>query len=299
MEEKKAPIKKKPGRPRKTPLKKRMKREGISATPINAANDMEMIYDMPSVFKKIFALCKTMAVGDLSISFDRKQVKISAVDHYKKSHISIVIHGSKINHYYCKKPTVINLNPKNMEKIIQILNKNYISVAFVLKTVTSKSSLTIIFKNSIKIDECREIDLIQNTNPPPNVSFDVMNYPIKFRLPGKYFKKIINDISLFSDVLTISKVGNSPLLFKYTSEDKTVKSTYIVKCEKSINLHAAVCDSDIFSTSVNIAYVKPLSSTLISEYMEICADTRKNMIFKTSIDEGTVDIMVSTDIVRE
>ena len=180
--------KKKPGRPRKKPLKKPLKRTGISKTPINKENCVELIYGMPSIFKRIFTLFKAMAVKEICISFEEKEINITTIDHLKKSHIKVVIHCDKINHYYCDTPIKSYINPKNMEKIIQVLDKNYISVTLFLKTRTNRSVLNVVFNNDIKIDEVREIDLIQSSTVSYNTTFDSTNYPIKFVLPGKYFK---------------------------------------------------------------------------------------------------------------
>lgn len=290
--------KKKPGRPRKKPLKKPLKRNGINTSPLNTDNCIEMIYDMPSVFKRIFTLFKSMAVKEICLEFKEKTIDILTTDHLKKSHIKVIINCEKINHYYCKEPIKSYLNPKNMEKIIQVLDKNYMSIAFVLNTITNRSILNIIFKNEIKIDEYREIDLIQSSNNVFDISFNTDNYPIKFDLPGKYFKKFINDISSFSDTLTINKIGSTPLTFSYTSKDKTVKSKHIVQSPESIKLISLVSDDDIFSSSVQIDYIKPLSSSLLSDYVSIAADTHKNMIFKVGVDNNTVEILVNTNTVK-
>lgn len=290
--------KKKPGRPRKKPLKKPMKRNGITDTPLNTDNYMEMIYDMPSVFKRIFTLFKSMAVKEICMVFKEKSIDVVTTDHLKKSHIKLIINCEKINHYYCKEQIKSYLNPKNMEKIIQVLDKNYMSIAFVLKTITNRSILNIIFKNDIKIDEYREIDLIQSSNSSFDISFDDINYPIKFILPGKYFKKFINDISSFSDTLTINKIGPTPLTFSYTSKDKTVKSKHIVQSPNAIKLVSTIADDDIFSSSVQIDYIKPLSSSLLSDHVAISADTHKNMIFKIDVDNKTIQILINTNTIK-
>lgn len=298
--------KKKPGRPRKKPLKKPLKRSGISNKPINEENYMEMIYDMPSVFKKIFTLFKCMAVKDISMHFNKDNVEITTMDHLKKSNIKVIIDCKKINHYYCEEPIKSSMNPKNMEKIIQVLDKNYISIAFVLKKSNNRSVLNIIYKNDVQIDEYREIDLIQSQNNGFNNSFDDSNYPVKFVLPSKYFKKLITDTSSFSESLTINKIGAAPLTFAYTSKDKTVKTKHIVQNAESIKLYSTVADDDIFSSSVQIDYIKPLSGSLISDFISISADSHKNIIFKLGVDKQSsdkkeqyaVNILINTVIVK-
>ena len=288
-----------PGRPRKTPVKKQLKRSGISNAPINVENCMEMVYDTPVMFKRIFTLFKAMAVQHICIEFREKTVNILTPDHLKKSYAKINVNCENLNHYYCMEPINSYINPKNLEKIIKVIDNDYTSMTFLLKTISNRSSLHIIFKNSMHIDEYREIELIKPSDNIYDVSFDDLKYPVKFTLPSKYFKKIITDISTFSDSFTITKVGLSPLAITYISKDKTVCARHIVQDSKAISLLANITEDDIFSSSVNIDYIKPLSNSLLSDFISISADNRNNMIFKLAVDRNsdgrpTINIYVNT-----
>lgn len=295
MEEK---TKKKPGRPRKKPLRSQVKQKGIVENPISPGNHMEMIYTSPLVIKRLFALFKTMAVKTIEFRFEKKSMNIITSDHLKKSNLFVSIDCSKIGHYYCKEDTRCFLNPNTIENVIQILDKKYISIAFILKEFSYSSILNIVYRSEMNIDEYREIDLDQ-PHISNNISYDIKSYPIKFTLPSRYFKKLINDAGSFSKTLTISKVGVAPLTFTYDSDDKTVKSTkYVVHNPDNISLFANIADDDIFSSSVQIEYIKALSNTLISESVNIAADSNKNMIFSATMDNNIVSIMVSTSVLR-
>ena len=185
-----------------------------------------------------------------------------------------------------------------MEKIIQVLDKNYTSIAFVLKTNTNRSKLTVIFKNEIKIDEIREINLIQKNQTESKTSFDTSEYSINFKLPNKYFKKIINDASSFSDILTINKTGTSPLVFSYTSKDKSIISKHVVQSPEGINLQSNLTSDDIFSSSVRLDYIKPLSNSLLSDFIEIYTSNNKNILFKSFIDNKTIKVTIVTETVK-
>lgn len=273
-----------PGRPRKRPLKEPMKREGIKTTALNSGNCMEMIYDAPSVFKRIFAFLKSMAVKKIQMVFDKTSIDIISADHMDKSSIKISIDCAKINHYFCEEKMCIHLHPTSMEKIIKILDKNYASVAFISKSITKRSSLAIIFKNdNVKIDEYREINLVPASDIPEE-SYDTSGYPIRFTLPARYFKKFIGDVDSFSNTLTICKAGADNLLFKHTSTDKNVTAKYVVQDAKSIKLVSTISNDDIFSSSIEIDYVKPLSSSLLADCVQVFAHTHKNMIFRIIVD---------------
>lgn len=283
-----APRKRPPGRPRKKPIKEPMRREGIKKAPLKAENCMEMIYDTPSVFKRVFSFMKSMAVKNMQMIFDEKQIDFISTDHLLNSSIKVTIYCNKINHYYCAKKISINVHPDTTEKIIKNLDKHYTSVAFTLKTLTCRSVLGVIFKNDvIKIDEYREIMLVQSIDISVE-SFDTSAYPIKFVFPARYFKKFISDIDSCSDKLTISKAGASALVFSHVSMDKKMTGKHVVQDGKAIKLVSTVSNDDIFSSSVHTHNIKPLSSSLLSDFVHIAAHSTKNIIFKVSVDRSDI-----------
>ena len=289
-------VKKRPGRPRKKPLKKPMERKGISSTPISKDNIVELIYDTPYIFKKIFTLFKSMAVQTLCFDFSANKLIISTIDHLKKSKIEVTIFSEKTNHYFCRNPIKVYLNPSNMERILQVLDKNYISIAFVIRSVYSRSSMTVIYKNEIKIDEIREINLVVPQTMYCHEFRDIKSYPVRFELPAKFFKKFINDVSSFSNIMSINKINNTPLTFTYSSKDKSVKSRHIVTDSNLINLYADIKSNDIFSSSIQIDYIKPLSSSLLGDTILICCDKKLPTLFRIEIDKGTIILNITTEI---
>ncbi len=293
-------VKKKPGRPRKHPVKTPLMRNGISNAPKNTGNRVEFIYDTPVAFKKIFALFKSMAVQDMCIKFTPREMHITTSDHLRKSNIKVVVNCTKVNHYYCKETTECYLNPPNIEKIIRAVDKNHLTITFVLREIMHKKSLDIILKNEINIDEHKEINLIKPRHMH-DAKFDTSGYPISFTFPSKDFKKIVNDASAFSNIFTISKVGLSSLMFTYISKDKMVKSRHIVRKPDAIKLNSTVKEGDIFSSSVQIDYIKPLSSSLLADDVSVYADNYKNMIFSMDVDVRsvpTIRVQITTSTVN-
>lgn len=289
--------KKKPGRPRKTPLKKSLERNGISPTPLKTSNVMEFIYDVPVNFKKIFQLFIALAARYICMEFKEKSINIIACCHLKKTWVKITIDCAKVNHYYCAKPVDVYLNPGTTEKIIKTLNREYTTISWILNRETDRSSIDIIFKNPLEIDEHRVVNLIQSPGYSCETKFSNEGYPIKFSLSGKYFKQLITVSKTFSNQITINKTGNSPLIFTYSSRDKSATHSHIVRNEKNINLISNLDDDDIFSASVNIDYIEPLSKSIITNSVKISADNFKDVLFETHLDNKTISIFMSTKIV--
>lgn len=300
-EKKEKKLKKKPGRPRKKPLRPPVVRTGISSTPKKDDNCVEFIYDKPVIFKKVFLLFKAMSAKELTITFDIEEIRITTIDHLKKSDILAVFDCSKMTHYYCEEKSVAVMNAQNVEKVNQVLDKNHTMVTIVSKKQSIRSSLIFIFQNEMKIDEVREVKLIAPTmNNTININdFDGSNHSIFFEMPSKFFKKFMADSSTFSDTLTLQKIGESgPLTFSYISDDKMIKSQLIVKDETIIKLKSKVTDDEIFSASIKIDYVKPLASSLLAESIRVYADDSHKMIFVSHLDNDSIIVKVASNIVQ-
>jgi hypothetical protein len=293
-------VKRSVGRPRLIQRIDPLPKLGILNSPSNEDNLVELSYDNVSIFKKIFNLLKTMNVKEINIQFNNNYTKIFGIDHLEKNLINIKIDSNKLNHYYCEHPINITLDPKNLDKITQKIDKHYSLFSIILKKKSYRNNIIIILNNKIlSIDESHIINLIET-----NVDYDSFNdksvdynlYPLKFELTGKYFKKLINDVSTFSEIFTIEKVNNNPLQFIYKNINNTIKGFNICKDSSKIKLQSSLSENDIFSVSVRIDYIKALSNSLLSEKIKIYADSENDLVFNLLIDNGSFEIIIYTSI---
>ncbi len=287
-------VKRSVGRPRRTPQPDPVPRNGIVYEASSSDNLVEMSYDNVSVFKKVFNLLKNMNVKEINFNFSGTSVLLFGVDHLEKNIIHIKVNSNKLNHYFCERPVTITLDTKNLDKITQKIDKNYELMSFILKKDSYRNNLMIILNNKeMSIDESHVIRLIEsehNYETFMNKSCNFMEYPLRFELNGKYFKKLINDMYVFSEVFTIEKVSKSPLSFVYKNLNNTIRGYNICRDDKKIKLETSLNEDDIFSVSVQIDYVKSLSNSLLSENVKVYADTDNDLVFNLSIDEGVIDI---------
>lgn len=293
--------KKKPGRPRKTPIREPRPRNGIVNQPKDDNNFIEFLYDKPLIFKKIWQYFKLMAVDKLQLIFRLNEIIMWSEDHHKKSKMRIKINTDMVNHYYCPEELDIGMTCKNPELIMSTIDKSYTSIVFLSKTGYTQKDIRIILKNDIEIDESHRIELIGEYEKISNENmFLDSDYTIKFELPGRYFKKMISDIRAFSDQITIRQDGpNEPLIFEYTKQDKKVKSYHIVRNNKTINFTSNLKDDETFRVSFNIDYVKPISAALLSENIVIYAHENKPLMFSIVMDKNTVELKILTEIIDD
>lgn len=296
------PVKKKrPGRPRKTPLREPRPRNGIVSKPKDDHNFIEFLYDRPLIFKKLWQYFKLMAVDKIQIIFRVTEIILWSEDHHKKSKMRIKINSDKVNHYYCTEELDLGMSCKNPELIMSTIDKTYTSILFLSKVGYTQKDLRIILNNEIEIDESHRIELIGEYDKIENENmFLDMDYMIKFELPGRYFKKMISDIRAFSDQITIRQDSiDEPLIFEYAKHDKKIKSYHIVRNNKTIKFTSNLKDDETFRVSFKIDYVKPISSALLSENITIYAHENKPLMFSISMDKGTVELKILTEIIDE
>jgi hypothetical protein len=294
------PVKRSVGRPRLLQKIDPIPKLGIVEEPQSNDNLIELSYDNVNIFKKLFSLLKLMNVKEINIQFHTNYTKIYGIDHLEKNLINIKIEATKLNHYYCEHPINITLDPKNLDKITQKIDKNYDLFSIILKKNSYRNHLIIILNNKmLSIDESHIINLIENDselNQLYDRTVDYNLYPLKFELPGKYFKKLINDISTFSDLFTIEKVNNNPLRFIYKNINNTIKGYNICKDHAKLKLESTLTADDIFSVSIRIDYIKALSNSLLSDNIKIYADKENDIIFNLLIDNGVFEIIIYTAI---
>lgn len=293
--------KKKPGRPRKQPIRQPKPKNGIVMNPSDNRHFIEFLYDKPLQFKKLCGFFKSMAVEKIRLMFYKDCLIMRCKDHIGKSDIRVKIDCAEINHFYSKDELDIGLLCKNLELIMATIDRTYNSILLLSTDDNIQKNIRVVLKNDIDIEESHTIELIGDYEKIDNDDqFLDENYAIKFKLPGKYFKKMISDIKTFSDQVAIKQDGfEEPLMFEYDKYDKKIKSFHTIKNSKMISLQSKLKDDDTFRTSFKIEYVKPISSALLSENIEVYADENKPLMFILQMDGGAIEVRILTDIINE
>lgn len=287
--------KKRPGRPKKKAPKKTIPKLGIVHEPSNAhvtntglLNIFEILYDNPIMFKKIFSLFKAMAVENIRIKLEPLFIKFYAVDHSESSQIYIKINGDTMNRYYLEKNLEFGLNPNNIQKILQTLNKDNSKIYIFTQSQYEKSRIKIGLSNDdMEEESIYTIDQEQLEFYAWDIETEIadeIDYPLKFDLPFKYFKKKVTDFKLLGDIMKIEKCGNSSLRLSYNFSNKKGDQNTYYKNPVKINLKSQIAPDEIFSTSVFLDYIKPLAGSLISDNIQISACVDKKLIFTMYLD---------------
>lgn len=293
----KSKLKRKPGRPRKTPNKAPLEKRGIVDKPEYPEHIIELLYDKPMIFSKIVGLFRTMSVKEVHFIFMKTQVRILTVDHHSKNEIEIIQDCTKVNHYYCGEPITEVLVREHLEKIAKTIKKDNTSISFTVAEETKNIELSITIKNNMKIDGNRRLKRME-AKETYNFDFgDYKNFPVRFTLPAKYFKKLLTDVTTFNENLHIRKNGNGPLCFVYDSVTENISSRDIVTDPSTIKLVTTIGPDDIFNVKLKAKYIAPLSKSLIAESINIYASDKSGVgvVFTADLDsDGTTKLRIKT-----
>ena len=233
--------------------------------------------------------------------FRPKEIIFYAEDHHGKSKIRVKIDATKINHYYCKDVLDIGISSREMELILNKIDKDYGAILLISSVNTKNSCIDLTLENDIQIDELHTIKLVNLTKKMENeTSFIDENYTVSFELPSKYFRKTINDIKTMSTELSITQENmNSPLVFEYSNENCKIHSKHTVKNNEKIKLKSNLEEEESFRIDLHIEYIKPISASQIADEITIFADENKDFMTKAFIDDKTVEIKTLTEIIDE
>lgn len=285
-----------PGRPKKKPNKKQTDKIGIANQPKNINNHVEFIYDNPEVFKKLFQFFKSAEVDDIEMIFNPASIIMYTTDHSKKTQIRVKIDAAKLSFYYCKEKISIGIKANEIEPIMKKIDKWYDKLTITVSKLHSELSLTL--QNTLMMDECFRIERMTNYNKIESEQiFNDLNYMIKFTLPSKFFKKFVSDIKELSNYISIVQEGeNKPVKFEYEKKGKKVKASSSFKEPEKVNLVSTITNEGTFRVSLVTDHIKDISSSQLSEQVDIMID--ENKYFSTFwIMDGGIEIRTLTELV--
>ena len=300
---KKTPVKKRsgrrPGRPRKNVKKKEMEKLGIVKEPLNhdctdtrLRHVMELRYDNPDLFKKIFTVFKSMGTQRVNMEFQEKRINIIGRDFHGKSDIFVEIFCERVHRYYCKKPYTIGLSVEKFLTILQTLKKDYDEVLITSPSVSQRSKIHAVFHHAT-VDEL--------TVHKPDVSKVLVidsekirteldaedEYPLNFTLEAKYFKEKVSAWGKLGDVISIeqSQGGNLKIVQKYRDNDGDDTTFY--RNSKNIKLESKLEEQKIphFSVSVKLPNIRPIANSQVSDKIKISAAEVERLIFTIVLDQ--------------
>ncbi len=287
-----------PGRPKKVP-KKELPFRGILEEPRNKAHVVEFLYGEPGVFKRMWQFFKLMSADKIQFLFTPDDIFVWGIDHHRKSKLLVTINPNNLNEYYCASPVEICLSDKNLEAIMNKIDKTQESI----KILVPKSDLTIcsvsfILTNNLDIATRDIVDVgADKINMFDEKEFDDGGYTIAFTLPGKYFKKMITDVKSISNKLMIKQDSpDSPLVFEHVGRGNSVATEITFNDSRVINFSSKLQNDESFCISLVVDYIKPIGSALANSAICISVDEDKPFLSIIKLNE-IFEVRVLTEII--
>ncbi len=308
-EDKPKPVKKRPGRPRKNPKKDPIEVKGVVDSPQDDRNAIELFYHNPNNLKKIIQFLHQESVAELIVMFNHNEMIWISNDSSSKSKIKLTVNGAKVNKYFCKIPQEFKLLFDDLKILGDKLDSSsYNSITIMVLNVKARPKIHFMLETSINIQEYTSIvvdnpEYVKEKFTVSDKLFDkhkdITIYPLRFRFPhGKYLKKMILDIKNSGKTWEIYKFGDQPLEFKYNSENNRVDERRVVRSPELLNVVSHISSEKIFSTSVFVEHIKPLTSLLTaSDGITIYCSESSPLIFEISIENGAFMLLVTANIV--
>lgn len=276
-----------PGRPPKKRLTDiQIQTHGIVETPVNPDAILELTYENPILFKKLLALMKKYDLNEITWDFHLDRIELLLQNEKGSCIIHTVLYGRMLVRYYCKERMSRSVKRENLDKIFKSMDKNYPKVSFIWREEDSRSKMYIILTNDeVDANLTYEADLIREPENKTITTVTDDDYPIKFKLPSKHFKKLIADIhAADSKKFTLKKNGTEPVSFTFEKVGKlSLAATY--NNSSKIELDCKLDPDDLFSVTVPINHVKPFSDSNIGDFVNIAADKYKKFSIWSEVDK--------------
>lgn len=292
------------GRPRKI-IENNILKRGIIEEPTLGNAIMELQYNIPIIFKKIFSLFEQIKIHDLKLEFKNKFILIKTIDSTERNIILLTINCEDMVSYYCKFDFEISIDSNVLQTLLKKIDKCYTDIVFYsteenynveLNIILFRSDFNVKEKHVIKITDKDHFE--ENISSIGNIKFsnNYASYPIQFELNSKFFKKLITDISSISGEFIIEKKYNAPLTVKYKNTQSKIVCKNIFKNAKDIKLVSNQEVGDIYGATLFTTQIKPISSILLSDNIKVYLKQDNNVVFKIDVENSTFSFLISAKI---
>lgn len=257
--------KKRPGRPRKTPAKHPDNLNGIVNQPSKKKRCVEMVYQNPENFKKIFSMIHSINKRTVSFCFKKKRVIILCQDHLKKLNVNVSIMGSNTISYYCQQELQITMENESFNQLCNIIKKNFGQITIYINE-NDNSSLKVSLNETLHESDDKKTIPISLTSVDQSILGLVnQSYDISFKLDCNHYKKRLTTYNkdykfcrlvynghiefIYSDVNSIRGTetkyrNNKILMLKNYSASKDIECNF--KLENIINIFKTIVSPDCY-----------------------------------------------------
>lgn len=293
------------GRPKTKPNPESIPLRGILLAPDDKDNHVEFLYNHPSDFQKINTYFSHLKSDVLTFKFGPAGISIYATDHLESNKCRIILNGAKAASYFCVTPVTIKVKRTNLDLVLQTLNRQYVSVSIILRTIDMNEKMYIMLKNDIQIATF-SITIIHNYDAETDISDDVfvesLQPKIELNIRGKFLQFLFVSMKKFSDCATFQKIGRDgefEVTYTFQTAQSQVNANLRLKKTEQItkesDIQHTLTEDEYFTVSVYRTTLHPISVSNIAELIHFRFWRDKSILCTASLNDGAVvfDIRVA------
>lgn len=289
--------KKGPGRPRKNPLKQAPAKLGIVQQPTNFNAAFELSYESPSQFHRVIKFFTAMEASQIQFIFRPDEVIMYSVDHSEVSQIRVRIDCKKLNSYYCRQPVEIGVILKDLVTIFKKVDSDHTNVTIYTAQENLNRSITVMFSNTIKVDEIHTINTTASYAKMIDESiFTDRDFTLSFEFTSKYFQKLITDVKNMevASMSILQEHKNGRLQFEYMAKNKKISTKNICQDDKKINLVSHLNDDESFRIKIDIVNIICVANAHL-DTVQFLLDENKKFTAQSITEDGVFELRTVTD----
>jgi len=289
--------KKGPGRPRKNPLKQAPSKLGIVPHPTNLNAAFELSYESPSTFHRIIKFFTAMEASQIQFIFRHDEVIMYSIDHSEVSQIRVRLDAKKLNSYYCRQPVEVGVILKDLVTIFKKVDSDHTNVTIYSAQENLNRSITVMFSNTIKVDEIHTINTTASYAKMTDESlFTDKDFMISFEFTSKYFQKLINDVKNMevASMFIFQEHRNDRLQFEYLAKNKKISTKNICQDDKKINLVSHLNDDESFRIKVDLVNIICVANAHL-DTVQFLLDENKKFTAQSITEDGVFELRTVTD----
>lgn len=290
------------GRPPIKPKPKPIEKKGIVDQPVVETSAIELKYDNVCDFKKISTNFTKLSTDGILMEFTPDGLALYGINHLGKTKIKVFIEGKDCIHYYCKEPVKMYIKRKGFDLSLNILDKAYASITFIIDSADIGKEIIILMENNFGFfDEAKIVGtgIFDGADQLSADVFEEKDEPaLNFLMNSKYLKKIIGNSKKFSKKLEFLKISDEdPVEMTYTCEESHTDMRHFPSDHiKDFNLTDNT-NGEMFSVSVYSSSMKPFSSVSITDIIDISLWRDHPLLITTDLSNGAVKFYIRIDMV--
>lgn len=269
-----------PGRPRKQDTSSSISVKGVSPTPQDSTNTLELEHHSPTIFRKLVLSLNAYEVSEVDMIFDNSGMHIRTKCSLQKNNIYFDVDGACMSWYYCERPISVTVKLSSLVSAVERISRYHDQIAFMIKRAALSKLFIVTHETEMggKTTTAADVVTRQLAEMPAAVD-DEAGYPISFQFSSAELKKLIANARKMSDSLQIERDGHQPL--QITIQQNGLRTTHVYPADK-IRLQGNMGENSLITSTVPTSYVKKFTDTIIGDSVVISVDSEKNMCFSSS-----------------